>query len=183
MWYLTLQRNTRRWRRKLWCQSSRCWLTSVTMPTLSTCWGHARTQVQLVTAAHTTMDVRWDDTSSANLMISDHLAPFCYLFSPHRTHIPDLPVLLLWRSAELPEDKQRALPQVCDRCFQQGPFQQPLPQPAAQEKNSVGARGNKGLGEQYQEQLSNKQWCRKFSDTWLKGDILCKVHFFMAFKH
>ena len=45
MRYLTLQRNTRRWRRRLWCQSSRCWLTSVTMPTLLTCSGHAQTQV------------------------------------------------------------------------------------------------------------------------------------------
>lgn len=36
------------------------------------------------------------------------------LFSPYRTHIPDFPVLLFWRSTELPKEKQRALPQVCD---------------------------------------------------------------------
>lgn len=35
-----------------------------------------------------------------------------------RADIPDLPVLLLWRSSELPEEEQRALPQICDRCFQ-----------------------------------------------------------------
>lgn len=46
-----------------------------------------------------------------------------------RADVPDLPVLLLWRSSELPEEEQRALPQICDRCFQQGPFQQPLPKP------------------------------------------------------
>lgn len=79
-------------------------------------------------------------------MISDHLNPFYYLFSPYRTHIPDFPVLLLWRSTELPEDKQRALPQVCDRRLQQGPFQQPLPQPAAEEELWVGTMGKQGVG-------------------------------------
>lgn len=84
----------------------------------------------------------------ASAMTSD-TAPNYYLLSPHRTHIPDLPVLLLWRSTELPEDKQGALPQVCDRCFQQGPFQQHLPQPAAKEKLQVGIIWNTGWKEHY----------------------------------
>ena len=58
--------------------------------------------------------------------------------SLYRTHIPDFPVLLLWRPAELPEEQQRALQQVCDRRLQQGPFQQLVQQPAAPQKLQVG---------------------------------------------
>lgn len=93
MKYLMLQRNTKQLRRKLWCPSSRCWLTLVTMPTLLTFLGRAQRRVCLL--GKYTQIIQ-------SVFIVTYTQWYRLLYFPCRPHLLNFPVLLLRWPPELP---------------------------------------------------------------------------------